>query len=132
SSQSERDWAAANCQNYRGLRHGSCENITFPGFDDILGPLHTNDSILVCGSPQFGRNVNDMIELNQASPGYFTSGSCGSSSPNWAGTREHPAGILPMPSSNAELAAAADYTYTGETTIVFNGSSMSVTNNGST
>jgi hypothetical protein len=132
SSQSDRDWAALNCQNYRGLRHSNCENITFPGFDDILGPLHTNDSILVCGSPQFGRNANDMIELNQVSPGYFTSPSCGSSSPSWAGTREYPAGILPMPSSNAELAAAADYTYTGETTIVFSGSTMSITNGGST
>ena len=39
-----------------------------------------------------------------------------------------------MPQSNSELEAAADagYVFSGETTIVLNGNSMNVTNNGST
>jgi hypothetical protein len=119
-----RDWAADNCVNYRGLRHDSCTDITFPDFDVIAGPLHTNDSILVCGTPEFGRDANDKIELNQASPGFEECDD--GASPVWKGTRDYPAGILPMPTSNAELANAADYTFSGETTIVLNGSSMTV------
>jgi hypothetical protein len=130
STQTLRNWAADNCVNYRGLRHEDCEDITFPDFDVIAGPLHTNDSILVCGSPDFGRNANDKIELNQASPGWEDCNSGGT--PNFIGTVDYPAGILPMPTSNAELANAADYTFSGETTIVLNGTSMTVTSGGTT
>jgi hypothetical protein len=119
-------WAATNCVFYRDDRHGSCQDISFLTVDNLLGPLHTNDSLLICGSPTFGSDLNDLIEINGSDPGYF--GSCGTVSPDFQGSVEYPAGILPMPQSNAELASAADpaYTFTGETRIIFNGDTMTV------
>jgi hypothetical protein len=118
-------WAAANCVFYRNDRSSSCDDISFLTVDTLLGPLHTNDSLLICGSPTFGETSNDLIEVNGDSPGWESS--C-SASPNFQGTRTHPGGILPMPPSNAELASAADpgYTFTGETRIIFNGDTMTV------
>ena len=127
-------WAGLNCTGPRQTRPSGCTDINFITQDNVNGPLHTNDSILVCGSPNFGRvtPTGDAIELNQDSPGWFAS--CGGSSPDFQGTVDYPAGVLPMPQSNASLADAADtdYVFTGETTIKLNGSSMNVTNGGST
>jgi len=118
-------WAAANCVFYRDDRNSSCDDISFLSVDSLLGPLHTNDSLLICGSPTFGTDANDLIELNGSSPGWESS--C-SASPNFDGTVVHPGGILPMPQTNAELAQSADpaYTFTGETRLIFNGDTMTV------
>jgi hypothetical protein len=132
SSSTDRAWAALNCDKPRQDRPGGCDEINFITQDSVNGPLHTNDSILVCGSPNFGNDVNDLIELNQVDPGWVDCGS--SSTPDFIGTRVFPGGILPMPQSNAELESAADagYVFSGETTLTFSGSSVSVTNNGTT
>ena len=118
-------WASANCIFYRDDRSSSCDDISFLSVDTLLGPLHTNDSLLICGSPTFGTDANDLIELNGSSPGWESS--C-SASPNFDGTVVHPGGILPMPQTNAELAQSADpaYTFTGETRLIFNGDTMTV------
>ena len=94
--------------------------------------MHSNDSILICGSPIFGNDAGDSIELNQDSPGWVSCGSGGT--PTFTGTLKYPGGVLPMPQSNSELEAVADagYVFSGETTIVLTGASMNVTNNGST
>ena len=126
-------WAALNCADkYRSQRNGSCQDPDFISTDSIDGPFKTNDSISVCGTPIFGRDANDAIELNGDDPGWVSG--CGGASPNFKGTVEWPAGSLPMPQSNSELEAAADpgYVFNGETRIVFNGTTMSVTNNGTT
>jgi hypothetical protein len=132
SSASDRGWAAQNCDQPRQSRPNGCTEISFIGADSVDGPFHTNDSILVCGSPTFGKSANDAIELNQSSPGHFSS--CGGSSPDFTGTLSHPSGILPIPQTNAQLENAADagYVFSGETTIALNGTSMSVTNGAST
>ena len=133
SASSDRAWAALNCDNPRQLRPSGCTEINFITEDAINGPLHTNDSIQFCGSPDFGNDANDAIELNQSSPGYFSS--CGGgATPDFIGTLDFPAGVLPMPQSNSALEASADagYVYSGETTLVFSGSSVSITNNGTT
>ncbi|MEA2362170.1 MAG: hypothetical protein QOD71_1315 [Thermoleophilaceae bacterium] len=124
-------WAAANCVAYRAQRNSSCADQDFITGDSIDGPLKTNDSLSTCGSPVFGRDANDVIELNGDDPGWV---GCGSGSPTFNGTIDWPAGQLPMPQSNAELAAAADpdYTFDGETTIVLNGSNMTVTTSSGT
>ena len=88
-------WAAANCMAYRAQRSGSCQDPDFISTDSIDGPFKTNDSISVCGSPAFGRDVDDAIELNGSSPGWVSG--CGGSSPNFKGTVDYPAGQLPMP-----------------------------------
>ena len=76
-------WAANNCPEYyrspwkRGNENwdgkftddnssypGSvgCDDIAFISGDKLLGPLHTNDELLACGTPTFGRNAQDRIE----------------------------------------------------------------------
>jgi Tfp pilus assembly protein PilX len=123
----EQAWAAANCAAYRAQRSSSCQDQNFISVDVLAGPFKTNDSISVCGDPTFGGDSDDSIQLNGASPGWVAG--CGSANPNFQGTIKHPAGILPMPQSNAELAAAAGDTYTfdGETRIRLNGTTMDVT-----
>jgi Tfp pilus assembly protein PilX len=119
-------WAAANCVVYRAQRNGSCQDISFLSVDNLEGPLHTNDSLLICGTPTFGKDSNDLIEINGDSPGWESS--CGGASPNFLGTVVFPGGNLPMPQTNAELANAADpaYTFNGETTILLQGDTMKV------
>jgi len=120
-------WAVANCVKYRALRNSSCADPDFITADNLKGPVKTNDSISVCGSPTFGRTSGDLIELNGSTPGWE---GCGSgSSPNFVGTVDWPAGVLPLPQSNSELEAAADpgYVFSGETTIVLNGTGMTIT-----
>ena len=46
-----------------------CSVISFITGDAIEGPMHTNDTISVCGTPRFGRTVTDMIEIGGKSPG---------------------------------------------------------------
>jgi Tfp pilus assembly protein PilX len=132
SSTSDQAWAGANCDAPRQDRPNGCEEINFITKDNVNGPFHSNDSILICGSPNFGNDSGDLIELNQESPGWVSCG--GGGTPDFIGTVRYPGGVLPMPQSNSELEAAADagYVFSGETTIVLNGTSMNVTNNGST
>ncbi len=58
STKSARDTAQANCgDKYRSERAGNgCTEIQFVTGDELKGPVHTNDdSLLLCGSPVFGR-----------------------------------------------------------------------------
>jgi hypothetical protein len=119
--------ATDECAKFRDDRDSDfCTEIRFVTNDDVLGPMHTNDNILVCGSPQFGRNSRDSIEINGPEP-YVTS--CGSS-PDFVGTLTHPAGQLEMPPSNGSLQGVVQSTYSfvGRTEIVLNGTSMDVKN----
>jgi Tfp pilus assembly protein PilX len=132
-------WAANNCPEYyrkpwqRGLENwdgsftdkipaegypGSvgCDNISFITGDKLLGPMHTNDEPLTCGTPVFGRNAQDRIESGN---GYRTG--C-SGTPDFQGTLVPDSGTIGMPATNATLAnvaAAGGYTFNGPTTIVF-------------
>jgi hypothetical protein len=130
---SDQPFALASCAGkYRPQRDSGCSDQNFITGDALNGPVKTNDSLSICGDPSFGRNSDDDIELNQDSPGWEAS--CLGSDPNFKGTIKYPAGVLPMPQSNSELEAAADpgYIFNGETRIVLNGTTMSVTNNGTT
>ncbi|HEV3230336.1 MAG TPA: hypothetical protein VGY97_12730 [Solirubrobacteraceae bacterium] len=123
-------WAAQNCVVYRrDGRPDGCTAIVFANADVISGPLHTNDDLLLCGSPTFGRSSTDNIEVSAPPPGWAQSGGC-SGSPTMKGTYKTTARILSMPSTNTSLAAVAkaQYTFTGATSIVLNGTSMTVTN----
>jgi hypothetical protein len=126
-SPGEQAWAAANCSAYRADRDNDCQDQDFISGDSFDGPFKTNDSISVCGTPSFGGDADDKIELNGQSPGWVPG--CFGANPTFNGTIVYPAGVLPLPQSNAELEAAADegYVFQGETTIVLNGSTMQVT-----
>jgi Tfp pilus assembly protein PilX len=131
--------ATANCAKFRDQRASSCTEIQFADADSVLGPLHTNDNILVCGTPQFGRTntPSDAIEINgtQASVS-----ACSGSNPDYQGTLVWPAGQLDMPSSNSTIQSLAScptagqatcYQYKGRTEMVLNGTTMNVKSPGS-
>ncbi len=121
------------CVGYRSARPSWCSTIQFASSDVVSGPLHTNDdSILTCGTPTFGRNGNDLIEVAGPDPGWISNGCSGS--PDFQGTLRTTAdGVtrLEMPPYNTALqqAASPSYVFTGTTRITLNGNGyMSVTN----
>ena len=129
-SQAQQALLATQCTAYRraGRPSGTCQDITFASADTINGPLHTNDDILVCGSPHFGRTAADSIEMSGPAPGWAANG-C-SATPNFVGTLKPDAPVLAMPPSNLTLksVATSQYLFTGTTTINMTGTTMTVTN----
>jgi hypothetical protein len=127
SSSSWRTWAQSNCSKFRQQRSSSCTEIQFAPADVVSGPLHTNDSIWVCGAPKFGRDPKDAIELNGESPGYVKLGSC-DPNPDFLGDYRHPSGQMELPPSNSELRDLVDpeYLFEGRTEIVLEGATMQV------
>jgi hypothetical protein len=122
--------AEAACSVFRAQRTSSmCEEIQFTGQDVIAGPMHSNDTILMCGSATLGRNDLDKIELG-GNPGWVDASASCQANPKVLGTL-HQSGQLGMPPSNAALMTLADANgkhYFGRTTIVLNGNDMTVTN----
>ena len=143
----DQGWAAGACARY--VRDGGtcrrssgtqCTNIQFAPGDVVNGPMHTNDQILICGNPTFGRTQNsqgnavtDSVEVSHnTSPGYRNS--C-------AGTPNvRPSGnslkwntpTLNLPPSNSSLSTIArpQYTFSGTTTIRLRDDRMDVTDYG--
>lgn len=108
-----------------------CNVITFPDFDNIKGPLHTNDQLTTCGSPTFGRTTADVIEVSAGPPGWNRlSSGCGTAAPNFQGTFKTNAPVLTPPPTNGELStiASSGATYSGQVIIFLNGASMTVFN----
>jgi hypothetical protein len=133
ASTTDQNYARNNCVKYRQQRNQNtwCRdntNITFPDWDAIKGPLHTNDDLLTCGTPEFGRaGDEDVIEIHgpgDNNTGYVRSGGGGcAGSPVFHGPVRTPAEHLPVPTSNARLREAADaaYVFAGKTEIEFDG-----------
>lgn len=115
-----------------------CGEITFADADQVKGPFHSNDDILVSGTPEFGRTGNqDKVEVANISD----------SDTGWRYTGANPlfrtpdgklsikAPTLDLPPSNSAIKSQArdNYLYTGPTTIKLNtGGTMDVTTGGST
>jgi hypothetical protein len=104
---------------YNGI---SCDQIFFINGDNIQGPMHTDDEFAVCGSPIFGRNTNDQIEIGapvvagdngESAEGY---GGC-AASPQNNGTVANSAPIYDPPAGNSSLQQASGLTLTGNTCI---------------
>lgn len=124
----------AGCLKPRAQRTG-CTEISFNTADEIKGPMHTDDTYQVCGSPLFGRNpsayptipVNDAIETSGPAPGYKQI--C-SGAPRIYGTKSTGVTTMPMPSTNAGLATVAappnGYAFTGRIRVALNGNQMDV------
>ncbi len=99
-----------------------CDVIVFPNWDVINGPLHTNDALVTCGSPDFGRTLSDVIEVSSPPQGWHVFGSC-SGSPNFIGTFVTNAPVLTPPATNGLLANIAQnggYYFTGQRGITLN------------
>ncbi|HLW96240.1 MAG TPA: hypothetical protein VKS25_12755 [Solirubrobacteraceae bacterium] len=118
----------SDCEVHYPNRGSDCGGaINFISGDSINGPLHSEDTLSICGSPTLGRTVADAVEA----PAYTneTGGTC-TNSPNIVGTYNAHATSLQPPSSNATLLSvtnSADH-FTGATTLTLNGSTISVTN----
>jgi hypothetical protein len=108
-----------------------CDRIVFVGNDEIDGPLHTNDDLAICGSPDFGRTTADVIEVSAPPQGWINGGCQGQgANPNFIGTFTTNAPILTPPPTNTELRniAGPTYTYTGQTQIELSGNQMEINN----
>jgi hypothetical protein len=130
---------AEDCVAYRNLRDQSswCKtnmSITFPDWDRVNGPLHTNDDLLTCDNPVFGRDDSDhpkgtdVIEIGgNNSPGWQAKSGCGGP-PKFNGTVRQPAAHLDIPPSNDRLkdAALPGYLYYGQTSITLKDTTMDV------
>jgi hypothetical protein len=146
---SDRTAAAGQCHTYwrngRLAPSGSrnyCVQIYFTSNDVINGPLHTEDSLAICGSPTFGRSgKNDPVEVvdPSASTGASTenNGGCSNNATynTTTGQPKFGANTISPPPNNGQLKQIAlpSYSFTGQTDIVLNSTgTMNITNNGTT
>lgn len=110
-----------------------CDVISFIDGERINGPLHTNDALVICGKPIFGRDANDAIEVSSPPRGWFSNCSSWNDQPIFRGTFVTNSPVLTPPPTNTSLANVDGVrSYTGQTKIVLSGTNMTVTNNGST
>jgi hypothetical protein len=123
----------------------SCSEIRFVSGDLVAGPMHTNDSPLLCGNPSFGRKPSDSVETSAPGTSGRTSSwrqdsACGSSEPDVnfegspvrdgnKGTWRYNQPLLQLPASNKSLKeeAADAYIFRGETTIVMSSAGLNIT-----
>jgi hypothetical protein len=108
-----------------------CDVIVFPDWDEVKGPLHTNDALVTCGTPTFGRTASDAIEVSSPPQGWYRSNGCSvSGNPNFVGSFLTNAPVLTPPPTNGKLAHIAENEggnyYTGQVKIVLNGANMTV------
>lgn len=102
----------------------NCEILDFIDADSLTGNLFVNDTIFVCGSPSFQN-----VETADPTEMYVEGNGC-SGAPSISGTQQDNVGIEPIPSDNSALTTQASLDgclYEGPTTIVINGSNMTVT-----
>ena len=120
-----------------------CAGIRFVGNgadqDMVNGPLHTNDDLLLCGTPHFGRKPTDDIETSGAvdGKGWRQDSGCsgtpqvnqGTESLSDRGTMRPNSPLVTLPQTNAALRddALPAYRFRGRTTIILNGANMTVT-----
>lgn len=122
------DQATTNCTRYAyasPTRGSGCTEINFISADTVNGPLHTNDSFLVCGAPRF--NGNTSTSWNKSTqPRYRTNSTCGGNNPNFANPGDPKyLSNLAMPPSNSSLRAETvapkeGCLFTGPTSIKLN------------
>jgi hypothetical protein len=123
---SDQATARDQCVRYRAARTAWCGqsghnmNITFPDWDKINGPLHTNDDLLTCGSPDFGREGrHDAIEIGGPTVWTSRGGTGCGGTPTFNGDVNQPAEHMDIPPSNEKLKenALAGYLFYGTTSI---------------
>jgi hypothetical protein len=133
----------ANYQDCATLRRDGrpshCVDINWVSGDVMNGPTYTQDQYRICGTPTFGRNVNDVIASaapGGAWPGMYVAGGCGgtngppSGTPaNVNGTLQENAPYITPPPDNTNLLTYAQTdgkVYNGFTQIQLNGNTATV------
>lgn len=110
-----------------------CDRIVFASSETIDGPLHTNDALIICGTPTFGRSPSDLIEVSATDPGWYASPNCSGNSPTFKGQFLTSAPTLTPPPTNAQLKSVQGaMQFTGQVNITLSSGNMTVTQNGST
>jgi hypothetical protein len=115
-----------------------CRVISFVSGDSINGPVHTNDALVICGKPAFGRTPSDAVEVSSPPKGWYQtsevphSGSSCSGTPNFVGTYQTNSPALVPPATNSQLATIAEpaFRYKGQVHICLSGSMMTVAKKG--
>ncbi|MDX6626662.1 MAG: hypothetical protein QOE56_1651 [Solirubrobacterales bacterium] len=110
-----------------------CVVISFVKGDSINGPMHTNDSFVISGSPTLGRSPADPVEVSGPPKGWFStkevpqsgSSETGSSS-NFKGTFTANAPVINPPPSNSALKTIAGLKFSGQVRICLNGGNITV------
>jgi hypothetical protein len=106
--------------------------INFISADVINGPLHSEDTLAICGTPTFGRTAADSIQA----AGFADESNCGGGAAPYygavlKGTYTSTAPSLTPPPTDGQLlnvAQTAGTVYTGTTTIALTGTTATVTN----
>jgi hypothetical protein len=116
--------------------HGNsiyCVVISFANGDSINGPMHTNDSFVVRGSPTLGRTAADPVEVSGPPKGWFAAGEVPNSgsnesgnNANFKGTFTANAPVINPPPSNSALKTLAGLKFKGQVRICLSGNTMSV------
>ena len=108
-----------------------CSDITFVNGDVVRGPLHTNDRLLISGTPTFGRNSNDDIETVSKDGKPHPEGPAwepnGTGTPNFQGNFVSGAAKMDLPPTNAQLSQLASWVFTGDTQLKFNNDNVTIT-----
>jgi hypothetical protein len=135
STDTARTNARDNCGGrYRSSRLAAskCTEIQFVTGDEVRGPMHSNDSLLICNQPKFGRSTNnkaDRIEVTQPNNPLVAAPGC-TQSAVMQGVFKNPVNPMSPPASNDALRVIAQnggYLFTGKTFIKLNGTTMDVT-----
>jgi len=130
----------ANCETYfevKGVKRASeCQLIEFITGDSVKGPMHTDDTAVLCGSPEFGRPgraTPDKVEINGG-----LDETCSSKPVFNTATKSFIKGHneLVPPTSDESLASYVEpaYKFSGVTQLTLNGTTSKITviNNGET
>jgi hypothetical protein len=115
----------------RNASSWSCTEIQFASHDTVNGPMHSNDTLLMCGTPTFGRDAKDRVTVFGPTPGWVSA--CAGTTPDFKSPLRTVTKSVDMPPSNDELKKIVlpAYHYLGTTTIRFdtaNPTKMWVTN----
>jgi len=132
------------CAVWYNKRPGECnQNNSVVTGETIDGPMHTEDTVSICGSPTFGGEASQKIEFASrgdkpynGEQGYGTESLCGSATPTFVGTHI-PVPVVPQlepPPGDEELqhVVESNYEFKNKTEIKLEGTEMSVTNEGTT
>jgi Tfp pilus assembly protein PilX len=112
-----------------------CRTISFVGGDKINGPLHTNDALVICNEPTFGRTASDPIEVSSPPKGWYSTGdnvlNAGSNctgNPKFTGTYRTNSPVLIPPSTNSQLSTIAEpqFRFKNQVRICLSGTTMTV------
>ncbi|HEY2140984.1 MAG TPA: hypothetical protein VGG98_02850, partial [Solirubrobacteraceae bacterium] len=126
------------CGHFYGERPscGAFDNY-FISNESVSGPMHTEDHVGICGTPEFGRNANDRIEFgngkNRAVGAIgYSNESCGEAAkPTFKGKLIPPNETLSIqpPPGDEELEHIVEsgYKYCGKTEIELTGENMKIT-----